>query len=75
MKKARERANLYARAAGLKVVRVLSISESGGYAPQPPVMYAYAAKADMASGAPTPMAAGEVSLQASVTVLYELGPQ
>ena len=74
MKKARERANLYARAAGLRVVRILSISEGGGYVPQPPVMYARAAMADMAGSAPTPMAAGEVSLQSSVTVLFELAP-
>ena len=73
MKKARARANLYASAAGLKVVRVLSISESGGYVPQPPVMYARAAMAEMA--APTPVAAGEVSLSASVSVLFELAPQ
>ena len=73
MKQARARANLYASAAGLKVVRILSISESGGYVPQPPVVYARAAMADMA-GAPTPVAAGEVSLTASVTVMFELAP-
>ena len=73
MKKARARANLYAKAAGLKVLRILSISESGGYVPQPQVMYARAAMADM-GGAPTPVAAGEVSLSSSVTVMFELAP-
>lgn len=73
MKKARARANLYARAAGMKVLRILSISESGGYSPQPPVMYARAAMADM-SGGSTPVAAGEVSMNANVTVLFELAP-
>ncbi len=73
MKKARARATLYAKAAGLKVVRILTISESGGYAPQPQVMYARAAMADM-SAAPTPVAAGEVSMTSSVTVLFELAP-
>lgn len=73
MKKARERASLYARAAGLKVLRVLSISEGGGYVPQPPVLYARAAMADMAA-APTPVSAGEVSMNVSVTVLFELAP-
>jgi uncharacterized protein YggE len=72
MKKARARADLYARAAGLKVVRILSITEGGGYVPQPQVMYARVASMDMAA-APTPVAAGEVSLSASVTVLFELG--
>ncbi len=73
MTKARARAALYAKAAGLRVVRILSISESGGYVPQPQVMYARAAMADMA-GAPTPVAAGEVTMQSSVTVLFELAP-
>ena len=73
MKKARARAGLYAQAAGLKLVRILSISESGGFVPQPPVMYARMQAADT-MGAPTPVAAGEVSLQASVTVKFELAP-
>lgn len=72
MKKARERASLYARAAGLRVVRILTISESGGYAPQPPIMYARAAMADMASA--PPVAAGEVSLTMNVSVTFELAP-
>jgi uncharacterized protein YggE len=74
MKKARARADLYARAAGLKVARILTISESGGYYPQPPVMYAKAAMADMAAAAPTPVAPGEVSMNANVTVAFELAP-
>jgi uncharacterized protein len=73
MKKARARGSLYAKAAGLKVLRILSISESGGYAPPPPVMYARAAMADM-GGSSTPVAAGEVVMQASVTVVFELAP-
>jgi uncharacterized protein YggE len=71
--KARERANLYARAAGLRVVRILSINEGGSYSPRPPVMYARAAM-DAAESAPTPVAAGEVEVQANVTVMYELAP-
>jgi uncharacterized protein YggE len=38
MKKARARADLYARAAGLRVARIVTISESGGYAPMPPMV-------------------------------------
>ena len=60
-------------AAGMKVVRILSISESGGYYPQPPVMYAKGMTADAAS-APTPVSAGEVSLNANLSVLFELAP-
>ena len=72
MKKARARAELYARAAGLRVGRILSISESGGYNPGPPVMFARLA-ADSAP-APSPVAAGEIQLNANVTVLFELMP-
>jgi uncharacterized protein YggE len=71
MKKARARAELYAKAAGLTVKRILTISESGGYAPQPIVMYARAEK--MMGGAPSPVAAGEVQVAANVTVTFELG--
>lgn len=74
MAKARDRANLYAKAAGLRVVRILSISESGGYAP-PPIMYARAAMADMAAPPPPPpVAPGELQMTANVSVLFELAP-
>lgn len=72
MKKARARAELYAKAAGLTVKRILTISESGGYAPQPMVMYARA-ESMMAKSAPSPVAAGEVQVGANVTVTFELG--
>lgn len=72
MKQARARADLYAKAAGLRVVRILTITESGGYAPQPPVLFAKAAMA--MDAAPTPVAAGEVAMNAAVTVLFELAP-
>ena len=66
--KARARAALYARAAGLKVGRILSISESGGWSPPQPVMYRMA-KADAA-----PVQAGELSLNVTVSVQFELVP-
>ncbi|WP_296679278.1 SIMPL domain-containing protein [Novosphingobium sp.] len=70
MTKARARAALYAKAAGLRVVRVISISEGGGYSPPMPVMYAKAAMADAAP----PVAVGEVESAISVTVQFELAP-
>jgi uncharacterized protein YggE len=70
--KARTRAALYAKAAGLRVVRILSIAEGGGYSPQPQVMFAKAAMMDGA--APTPVAAGEVEMSVSVSVQFELAP-
>lgn len=72
MKEARARADLYARAAGLRVVRIVSISESGGFAPPQPV-YARAMKAEMAA-APTPIAVGEVEAEVSLSVQFELAP-
>lgn len=71
MAKARQRAQLYAIAAGLRVKRILTITESGGYSPRPQAMYARVAN-DMAES--TPVAAGEVQLQANVSVTFELAP-
>lgn len=72
MTKARARAELYARAAGLRVGRILSISESGGWSPPQPVMYR---KAMMeAADAPSPVAAGELQLSITVSVQFELVP-
>lgn len=71
MTKARARAELYAKAAGLKVGRILSISESGGWSPPQPVMYRMA-KAD--SGMAAPVQAGELSLTITVNVQFELLP-
>lgn len=72
MQKAKARAELYAKAAGLRVVRILSISENGGWAPppQPPMLFARADKA-MAQSA-TPVAAGELEMTVTVNVSYEL---
>ncbi|PLK24288.1 SIMPL domain-containing protein [Novosphingobium sp. TH158] len=73
VRKARARADLYAAAAGMKVVRIVSISESGGYVPQPMMVNARMAAEDFA-GAPTPVASGEVSMSVSVNVAFELAP-
>ena len=75
VKKARARAELYARAAGLRVVRILSISEGGGYAPPPPIMYARSAMAMDAAAPVTSVSAGELSLNINVNVMFELAPQ
>lgn len=70
MKTARARAELYAKAAGLRVVRIVSISESGGYAPPQPVY----AMAKMAEDRSAPISAGEVEAQVNLTVQFELAP-
>lgn len=73
MKKARARAELYARAAGLRVGRILSISESGGWSPPQPVMYRMAAM-DAAPAPSTPVQAGELQMTVNVSVQFELVP-
>jgi hypothetical protein len=70
MKTAIAKAELYAKASGLKVARIVTISEGYEYSPQPVMM----ARAEMAmdASAPTPVAAGEVGVTASVSVMFEL---
>ena len=62
---ARRKAELYAAAAGMKVGRVMAISEEGSAPPQ----RAFQA---LRAGAATPLAPGEQTLRAVVTVSYEL---
>lgn len=70
MQSAIQRANLYAEAAGYKVARIVSINESfQTFEPRPKVMMARSMAMD---GPPPPMAAGELTFSASVTVLFEL---
>lgn len=67
--KARARADLYARALGMRVVRILSVSEAGiGYMPPQPMMQRDAAVA--VSG--TEIVPGEQTLNISLTVTFEL---
>lgn len=70
VKKARARAELYAQAAGLKVERILAISEGGAMPPSPmPVMMMRAAAAPAAD---TEVAAGERELNVTITVRFLL---
>ena len=64
---ARARAELYAKAAGVTLGPVLSIDEHGGAAPAPVFM----ARAAMAEAA-MPIAEGEVSVQAGVTMVFAI---
>lgn len=74
MQKARARAELYARAAGLKVNRILSINESGGWSPPQPVMYRMAAMEAAGAPPPSPFEAGQLQMTMNVTVQFELVP-
>ena len=66
----RARADLYARSLGMRLVRVVSVSENGGYAvppPAPPPMMMAAQ-----SRASTTIEPGEQKLQVSVAMTFEL---
>ncbi len=67
----RARADLYARALGMRVVRLLSVSEGGGYSVPPPMpMYARAEAASM--DAQTKIDPGEQKVQVGVSMSFEL---
>lgn len=69
--RARARAELYAKAAGLRVERIVSISENGedtGGGPRPPVMYMARAKAE----ADTAVLPGETDLSVTLAVRFAL---
>jgi hypothetical protein len=66
--KARARAELYAQAAGLKVARIVAISEGGDAAIPPMPM----PMAKMAMAEATPTAPGELALSVTVNVAFEL---
>jgi uncharacterized protein YggE len=66
----RARAELYARAMGMRIVRIVSVAESGGYAAPPP-MPVMMARAEAAQ-ADTKIDAGEQKLQVNLAMTFEL---
>jgi uncharacterized protein YggE len=69
IKAARARAGLYATALGMKVVRIVSITESEGYSGGPvPVM----AMRSMDAAAKTEIMPGEQAISVNVSVVFEL---
>jgi uncharacterized protein len=66
---ARSRAELYARALGKKVGRILSISEAGGHFAPPPMAMM---RGDVAQAASTSIEPGEQTLAVSLSVSFEL---
>ena len=67
----RARAELYARALGKRVTRIVSVSEGGGNYPVPPPMPVMVERM-AAQAADTKIVAGEQKLQVSVTMVFEL---
>lgn len=66
----RARADLYARALGMRVVRLLSVSETGGYQVPPPMPVMM--RAEMAGQADTKIDPGEQELQVTLGMAFEL---
>ena len=71
IKKAQARAQTYADALGLKVRRIVSISEGGASLPRPMPMMRAMAMDSMAKE--TSVSPGEASLSVSIDVVFELG--
>jgi uncharacterized protein len=67
----RARADLYARGLGMRVVRVVAVSESGGSYPVPPPMPVMM-EARMSAGADTKVVPGEQKLQVTLAMTFEL---
>lgn len=71
LKKAEARAEMYAKTLGLRVRRIASISEGGGFnqpGPMPMMM-----KGGMAEARDTQVSPGETSLSVNLNVVFELG--
>jgi len=71
LKKARARADMYAEALGMKVLRIVSIDEGSGFMPPQPMPTLKAARMEMSDS--TPISSGENSLSATLNVVFELG--
>ncbi len=71
LRTARARADIYAQAAGMRVVRVLSIAENGGDYRPPPPMAMMRERAMVADGQ-TSVVPGEQAVSVSVSVSFEL---
>jgi len=69
---ARQRAQRYADALGMQIVRIVSIDEGGGFRAAALDMVARTASAQ-AAPPPPPVARGETTLRARLTVVFELG--
>ena len=66
----RARADVYARALGMRVVRLLSVSESGGYSAPPPMPMVMRNQAMEAAS--TKIDPGEQQLQVVLAMTFEL---
>ena len=66
------KARLYAEALGVGLGPVRSLTEGGGYTPQPPMPMMMRAQA-MSADASTPVSAGELAVRIDITGVYDIG--
>ena len=71
LQKAQARAEMYAKTLGMRVRRIVSIDEGGGY--RPPVPMPMMAMARAKAESDTAVAPGETTLSADLNVVFELG--
>jgi uncharacterized protein YggE len=71
LQQAQARAAMYAKTLGMRVRRIVSISEGGGYRPPGPVPMMAMSRAKAESD--TAISPGETSLSANLDVVFELG--
>jgi uncharacterized protein YggE len=69
---ARRKADVMARAAGVKLVRIINVQASSGGTPMP--MFARA-NMDMAAAMPVPVMPGQQQVNGNATVTWEIAPQ
>lgn len=65
------KADLYAKATGYRVARLVNLSEGGGYAPMPPMPMAGFARMEKAMDS-MPVEAGELKVRIDITAQFEL---
>ena len=64
------KADLLARATGYRILRLVTLSEGGGYSPQPMPMVAMAMRSEAKDA--SPISGGELSVRIDITAVYEL---
>jgi uncharacterized protein YggE len=69
--KAQRRAEMYAKSLGMRVRRIVSISEGGGFSRPMPMMRMQAEAMDVAAA--PPVSPGETTLSANLDIVFELG--
>ncbi|KAB7649081.1 DUF541 domain-containing protein [Polymorphobacter fuscus] len=72
VKTARARAELYAKATGMQIKRLLTLTESPSFDQGPRPMMMKMARDSEAAAPPTPVEPGEVALTINVTTVFEL---